>query len=185
MADMKPWKRIGPTAVDTISYRTIVTKTFEMPDGEAVTFGTIWPEGQQFVATIALTKDKQVIIARMFRVGPEKVMDELPGGYIDPDESIEAAGRRELREETGYQAGTTEYLGKTYKDAYMNGEWHYILAADCVYDPDKAHVREAEEHIETRLISIDELISNAKEGKTTDGVGILLAYDKLKEIADD
>lgn len=36
---------------------------------------------------------------------------EFPGGKIGPRESPEAAGRRELREETGYHAGPLEPLG--------------------------------------------------------------------------
>jgi 8-oxo-dGTP pyrophosphatase MutT (NUDIX family) len=154
-----------------------------MPDGQTAEFGTVWPEGQQFVAVIALTKDNQAIVARMFRVGPEMVMDELAGGYVDENETIEVAGARELHEETGYRAGRVEYLGKTHKDAYMNAVWHFVLATDCVYDPDITHEKEAEEHIETRLISISELIDIAKNDRMTDAVGVLIAYDKLKEIA--
>lgn len=185
MAGRKSWKRLSDTKIDKVSYRTIITKTFEMPDGEVASFGTICPEGQEFVAAVALTGDNQVIIARQFRVGPEMVMDELPGGYVDEGESVEEAGVRELREETGYRAGNVQYLGKTHKDAYMNAVWHFILATDCVYDPDEAHEREAEEHVETLLISIPELIANAKGDKMTDAVGVMLAYDKLKEIDND
>ncbi len=178
---MKPWKRIEPTKVDKISYRTVVTKTFMMPNGQTADFGTIWPEGQEFVAVIALTSDKQAIVGSMFRVGPEMIMDELPGGYVDAGETVEEAGRRELLEETGYRAGSVEYLGKTHKDAYMNATWHFLLATDCTHDPDTSHVVEAEEHIEPQLISITQLIENAKNDRMTDAVGVLLAYDKLKE----
>jgi len=180
---MKPWKRLPQTTVDKISYRTVVTKTFEMPDGQTGQFGTIWPEGQVFVAVIALTPERQVIVARMFRVGPEQVMDELPGGYVDAGETVEAAGQRELLEETGYRAGTVRYLGKNHKDAYMNATWHFVLATDCVYQPDTSHQAEAEEHIETQLISIDQLIANAREDRMTDAVGVLIAYDELRALA--
>jgi ADP-ribose pyrophosphatase len=180
---MEPWKRLSEhTRVDKLSYRTIVTKLFVMPNGETAEFGTIWPEGQQFVATIALTKDKKVIVARMFRVGPEIVMDEIPGGYVDEGESIEEAGARELHEETGYKAGQLKYIGKTHKDAYMNATWHFVLATDCVYEPDTAHEAEAEEHIETHLITIDKLIANAKGDNMTDAVAVLIAYDELQTI---
>lgn len=179
---MKPWKRIEPTKVDKIAYRTIVTKQFLMPNGQTAEFGTVWPEGQEFVAVVALTPDKQVIVGRMFRVGPEMVMDELPGGYVDAGEAVEEAGVRELLEETGYRAGAVEYLGKTHKDAYMNATWHFLLATDCRLDPGYNHEAEAEEHIETVLISIAQLIDNAKNDRMTDNVGVLLAYDTLKEL---
>jgi len=182
---MEIWKRLkDQTKIDKISYRTVVTKTFIMPDGKTAEFGTIWPEGQQFVAVIALTKDKQVIVARMFRVGPEMIMDELPGGFVDEGETVEAAGVRELREETGYRAGAAEYLGKSHKDTYMNAVWHFVFATDCTYDPDTTHAQEAEEHIEPRLISIDELIANAKGDKMTDAIGVFIAYEKLLALKD-
>lgn len=184
---MKPWQRTGETKVNKVSYRTIVTKQFVMPNGETAEFGTIAPEGQEFVAVIALTERNEVVVARQFRVGPELMMDELPGGFVDPGETVEAAGIRELHEETGYKAGKIEYLGKTHKDAYMNAVWHFILATECVLDSDpdsdKTHAAEAEEHVEVLKISIDELIENAKHDRMTDAVGVLIAYDKLVELA--
>ena len=179
---MKTWKRVEPTETYNISYRTIVTKTFKMSDGNIAYFGTIWPENQEFVAAIALTKENKAIVARMYRVGPERIMNELPGGCVDEGEDIIEAGARELYEETGYRAGEITYLGKSYKDAYMNATWHFIYVANCVLDPNYTHPYEIEEQIEVNLVSIDMLIRFAKEGKMTDAVGVLLAYERLKEI---
>ncbi len=180
---MKPWKRIEPTKVTKVGWRKITTKTFEMPDGEVTTFDTLHADGQEFAAIIAVTEDKKIVIARQFRPGPELVMDELPGGFVDPGETPEISAKRELLEETGYLAENVRYLGAIHKDTYMNAIWHVLLAMDCkkVVDPEHGYT----EHIEIDLISIDQLIANAKNDKMSDHAAILLAYDDLMKLKED
>jgi ADP-ribose pyrophosphatase len=179
---MNIWKRIEPTVVNKVGWRTIVTKTFVMPNGEEASFDTFGPEKQHFAAVIGLTPENKVIIARQFRVGPEVIMDELPGGFVDKDESPEAAASREFQEETGYMANNLTYLGSYNKDTYMNATWHVYLAKDCV-PSGHAQELEDEEHIEIDLISVSQLIENAKTNKMTDAVAVLMAYEQLRALS--
>ncbi|HEY8999009.1 MAG TPA: NUDIX hydrolase [Candidatus Saccharimonadales bacterium] len=178
---MQKWRRVEPTKVQKVGYRVIVSKTYEMPNGQTAVFDTTSAEGQRFIATIALTADGKVIIAEQFRPGPEKIMQELPGGYVDEGESSEQAARRELLEESGYEAGEIISLGTTYKDAFSNASTEYFLAMNCRYIGAPT-THEAEEHVEVKLITVDKLIQNAKSDKMTDGIAVLLAYDKLLEL---
>ncbi len=180
---MKPWKRIEPTIVSKIGWRTVVTKLFKMPDGKLQHWQTLSPEGSQASATIALTGDNRVIVACQFRPGPEKIFNELPGGGVDADdEHLEAAARRELLEETGYEAGSMTFLGHITYDAYSNGIHNYFLARDCTLHPDGQKLDE-NEFIEVHLISIDELFENARNGNMTDVAAVFLAYEQLKKIS--
>ena len=49
---------------------------------------------------------------RLYRPGAEMIMTEPPAGAIEPGEEPMEAARRELREETGYEAESMEFLCK-------------------------------------------------------------------------
>jgi ADP-ribose pyrophosphatase len=180
---MKAWKRIEPTKVTKVGHRTVVTKTFELPDGRIETFDIKDAEDSGAVAVVALTREGKVLLFRQFRPGVEQYMDELPDGGIEPSETdIAEAVKRELLEETGYTPGAMQYLGKLNYDAYSSGWRHYFLAEDCEPD-ERGHQREPnEEHGELLNVDIAALIRTAKEGRMTDPGGVFLAYDKLQQL---
>lgn len=181
------WKRLAHTEVQRISYRTIVTKQFELPNGEILDFGTTGAEGSNDVAVIALTSENKVVISRLFRPGPEMVMDELPGGYVDAGETIREAGIRELSEESGYVPSVNSQvieLGSVpQQDAYANNRKNYFMITGVVLGKKQKH--EVEETIETDEISITRLIDNAKRGRMTDAVAVLMALDELYRIEEE
>lgn len=175
------WKRIEPTIVSTVGQRTVVSKMFMLPGGAIHNIDTFWPEGSVYVTNLALTPDNKVIVGRQFRPGPERMMDELPGGLVRTGETLEKAARRELLSEAGYMPGSLEYLGPAGRDGYTNALWHYFLATDCT-PVDGAQQMEAAERIEVMCISIDDLIANARSYRMTDPAGVLLAYEKLMKL---
>lgn len=177
---MQPWKRIEPTIVTKIDYHNVIVKTFELPNGEITTRSTFLGEGQSAAGVVAVTKDNQVIVAKQFRPGPERIMREIPGGWIDKGEDPEAAARRELREETGYTAGEMMPLGVFGRDSAVNGSWHYFLATDCERTQDQD--LDDDEFVEIELLSIDDFLANAKRGDMTDPFAVLGAYDELVKL---
>ena len=67
------------------------------------------------VIILAMTKEQRVIFVEQYRVPVDKKVIEFPAGLVDDDqlesdESLVTAAKRELLEETGYEAQEMELL---------------------------------------------------------------------------
>jgi 8-oxo-dGTP pyrophosphatase MutT (NUDIX family) len=81
-----------------------------------------------WVNVIALTPDDQVVLIEQYRDGLDRIALEIPGGMIDPGESPEQAGVRELREESGFAGDSVELLGMVHPNpAFMTNRAYTVL----------------------------------------------------------
>jgi ADP-ribose pyrophosphatase len=60
---------------------------------------------------VPVLDDGRLLLIRQYRHSIGRSILELPGGRVDPAETPEAAARRELVEEAGYEASSWEPLG--------------------------------------------------------------------------
>ena len=105
---MKPLKT--ETAFATPWFE-IVAKT--MVAGEEPYYSLRLPD---YAAVIALTLEQRVVLVRQYRPAVERYTLELPSGIVDPGETPAESARRELLEETGYEAHELEVLGPMFPD---------------------------------------------------------------------
>ncbi|MGB4799937.1 MAG: NUDIX hydrolase [Candidatus Saccharimonadales bacterium] len=176
---MSSWKKLSERT-EPVGYRTLIFKKFRTPDGAEYEFTTYGKRGAQDVNVIPLTRDNKVVIARQFRPGCERLMEEIPGGSVEVGEELQQAVARELMEETGYSAERLEHIGYVVRDAYSNVVSHTFIGYDCKKTGEQN--LDIGEYVETLEIPLEKLFLNAQTGQMTDAGGVLLAYDKLRAL---
>jgi len=116
-----------------------------------------------YVSIVALTEEDEVLLVRQYRPTTESYTLELPSGHVDAGELPDETARRELLEETGYEAGEVELIGRLVPDTgrLANRLW-------CYFAPDVRPSQAAlaiEEGIELVVCSREELTEHITEGR--------------------
>ncbi|MDH4207517.1 MAG: NUDIX hydrolase, partial [Anaerolineae bacterium] len=128
-----------------------------------------------WVNVIPLTPDKQVVMVRQYRHGSREVTLEIPGGLASPDDSPEDAARRELLEETGYEAEQLVFLGSACpQPAILDNRSITYVAKDVrlVRDP---HLDETED-IELVLVPLSEIAELISSGQINNAMVVVAFY---------
>ena len=157
------WKELSRSEVFKKYSRSIEKINFRLPD-KSITDFYVKKEGPA-AAIVALTKNNEVILVRQFRVGPQKILDELPGGYVDSGETGLKAMSRELLEETGY-AGKIEFVGMCLDDAYSTMNRFCFVAKDChkIQEPQQTQT----DQLEVNLFTLKNFRALLRSGQMTD-----------------
>lgn len=169
-----PWERLNEMITYHGFRRKIAQRTYRLPDGRAADFEIRLEP--RVVAILALTPEQTVILARQFRPGPEQILTELPGGGIELDEAPEAAARRELLEETGYE-GDLRLVGTSWRGAYTTMRQYSFVALNCkkVQPP----CLDENEFIEVLEVPLAEFRGLLRAGQLTDVVTGYMGLDFL------
>jgi ADP-ribose pyrophosphatase len=104
---------------------------------------------------------------------------ELPAGTLDGGEAPEACARRELAEETGFQAALWRPLGAFYTAPGFCTEYMHAFAARDL-SPASGHHADADEEIEVVPLTLEESLSRVDAGEVRDAKSLaaLLLYTR-------
>lgn len=153
-----------------------VTQTF--PQGRTRTRSIVRHPGA--VAILPMIDDDHICLIKNYRVSVERELVEIPAGTLEPNEPPLETARRELEEETGYQAASLEPLATFFLSPGVLDEQMYLFVARGLTPGNVA--RELGEEIENRITPWGEAVAMALDGRIADAktiAGILL-YDRKR-----
>ncbi|MBD0368225.1 MAG: NUDIX hydrolase [Flavisolibacter sp.] len=151
--------------------------------------GTIVPafyinEYPDWVNGLALTKEGKVLLVKQYRHGIGEESIELPGGVVDPGESVQKALQRELLEETGYHFDQFTYLGKiSANPSTTNNYMHMFLAVEGEKVAEQS--LDETEDLEVMLVTLQEVKDLVRLNKILQSLHvncIFYALEKLGEL---
>lgn len=183
---MGSFRHLGDELVHRGYIWNVVSGSFEDPDGRPFSRDIVRSPGA--VAVVPVLHDEsgepQVVLLRQYRAAFDAAIIEVPAGMRDvPDETPEETARRELIEESGYEAGSLVELHQFFPSPGMtDAVLHVYLAMDLIPVDRRTHGPE-EDHMEVLIVPLAEAVRMVTEGEIRDAkatIGLLLAERHLE-----
>ena len=179
-----PWPKISSRPVGEFRIFSLRTDLKKSPrTGREHEFLVM--ETANWVNVVAVTPDQLMVLVEQYRHGSDTVELEIPGGIMDArDASPEAAGCRELREETGFEGEHARVIGRVFANpAIMSNTCFTVLVENCrLVGPVQF---DSGEDLATRLVPVAEVAGLAALGKFRHSLvmAALYHYELLKKKA--
>ncbi|HEX6268598.1 MAG TPA: NUDIX hydrolase [Anaerolineales bacterium] len=150
------------------------------PDGRETRLEIIEHGGS--VVLVPIDDDGNLLFVRQYRHATGEDLLELPAGTRDGDEPFEECAAREVREETGMEAGKLQKLGEFYLAPGYSSEFMVVFLATGLKDnPLDA---DDDEFLQVEKIPLKKAIQMAERGKVPDAKSLaafLLARPYLEK----
>ena len=140
------------------------------PGGQENARDIIRHNGSVVILAVDNTKNKRnpwIVVERQYRHAARQFLWELPAGKLDAGEDALAGAKRELQEETGYQAKKWKSLVEYYPSPGFLGESMKVFLAEGLVAGDAKP--EDDEQIEIRLVKLADVIKMIDKGAILDG----------------
>jgi ADP-ribose pyrophosphatase len=153
--------RVVDLGVDTVRY----------PDGSTGELEMIRHSGAAAVLPVLSDPDgpdPQIVLIRQYRYAAGGWLYEVPAGRPDrPGEPWDECARRELREETGLEAGTLRPLTSIWTTPGFTDERIHLFMATDLTAGETAF--DADEFVETVTLPLSEALRMVRDGEIGDG----------------
>jgi len=116
----------------------LINETYKLPNDKIVKKEkVIKNDGKDSVVIIARA-NSQYIVTLQNRI-KDTLIAEFPAGYIEKDEDILQAAKRELEEETSYTSDDLQIIDEVYTSCGIDNSKTYIVVADGCHKIDKKY----------------------------------------------
>ncbi len=123
------WRLRREETLGRSSFITLHQNDYVLADGTPMD-GYYLLEERPGVNVVAITEAGDMLLVRQYRPGLDAFVFEVPAGFLeDGDDDVAERARRELREETGYEADEWHSLGAVHSAPHrMRKTEHCYLA---------------------------------------------------------
>ena len=144
--------------------------TVRFPDGSTGELEMVRHSGAAAVLPVLSDPagpDPQIVLVRQYRYAAGGYLYEVPAGRPDrPGEPWEECARRELREETGLEAGTLRPLTAIWTTPGFTDERIHLFLATDLTSGETSY--DADEFMETVKLPMSEALRMVRDGEITD-----------------
>jgi ADP-ribose pyrophosphatase len=169
---VRPWTRAEVTTVG--EYRVFDVERARMtdPDGQPSPRDIFTFRCSAWCTIVAVTDAREVVLIWQYRHGTDALSLEVPGGVVDAGEDPRDAARRELREETGYEADALEPLVVVHPNPALQGNQCHAFVARGARLAGPPQFDEGEE-CEVVLVPLADLPELLDSGRITHSLAIV------------
>ena len=153
--DVGPWRRRTRRVAYENPWIDVWHDEVDRPDGTPGVYGVV-PVGE----------DGRILLVGQHRYALDEYSWEIPEGGVDEGESLEAGCRRELREETGYEASSWRLLCRLSLSNSVTDERGALFVAEGLTPGDAAP--DGTEALERRWATLEGVLAEIASGAIHD-----------------
>lgn len=154
---MKKWEILDSKMVFDLPWYKVRQDKVRLPSGKIMDDYLVSVRSD-YVVAFPVVETGKVLILTQYKHGVQKFITEFPAGLPKKDESMEAAAKRELREETGYEVGKLTKLATLAENPTKSTNWaHIYLAEDMKKVGEQELDDEGEGEMEVRIVTFAQL----------------------------